>query len=225
MINLGPPHRVIGGNHAGVWRYGWLSGLQEHSIRIESRHGTHLVSARLSPIGAVDLFGTIAAEAANAIVDLRKLLGNAGRALIDAIRDAPDSPSRFDVLEQFLLSRKPDVDVPAFVRAAASSIEKNHGIVRVSSLHEELAVSRKHLSVMFKRFVGVTPKGYAKLHRFAWTIQRLQSSDSVDWSRLALEAGYSDQSHLVRDFRRIGGDAATSLLGRLTPDGIALWET
>ena len=224
MINLGPPHRVTGGSSEGVWRYGWLSGLHEHTIGIESRHGTHLVSARLSPIGAIDLLGPAVARTVNSIVDLRVFLGSAGETLVKSVRDAPSPAARFDVLEKFLCARRVLSTVPDFVRDAATRIEQLHGNVKVSSLHEDLGVSRKHLTVMFKRVIGVTPRAYAKLQRFAWTITRLQESKSIDWSRLAFEAGYSDQSHLVRDFRRIGGNAATAFLSRLTPDGIALWE-
>jgi AraC-like DNA-binding protein len=225
MINLGPPHRITDGKSAGMWRYGWLSGLHEGVIRIESRKGTHLVAARLSPIGAIDLLGRSVASAANSVVDLRKFFGRKdGSTLVESVREAPDPSARFAAVENFLRSQRHHEGVPEFVRAAAGFIEKTHGNLRVSSLHEELGVSRKHLTVTFKRVIGVTPRAYAKLHRFTWTITKLQSPESIDWSRLALESGYSDQSHLVRDFRRIGGDAAVKFLARLTPDGIALWE-
>lgn len=48
--------------------------------------------------------------------------------------------------------------------------------------------------------LGVSPKTYARIARFAWVLRRIQESENVDWSALALDAGYSDQSHLVRDF-------------------------
>jgi AraC-like DNA-binding protein len=203
MVNLGPPHRVVGGASAGVWRRGWLSGLQEHGIHVESRRGTHLISARLSPIGAVELLGL---------------------PLMDSVKAPRTAAGRFAALEHFLNTYRRNVTVPDFVRAAARAIETQHGEVRVSTLHTRLGVSRKHLVVTFKRFIGVSLRGYAKVQRFAWTIEQLRSPKTVDWTRLAHEAGYSDQSHLVRDFRRVGGRAATALLSRLTPDGIALWE-
>ena len=224
MVNLGPPHRVIGGTSAGVWRRGWLSGLQEGAIRVESRRGTHLLSARLSPLGAIELLGPVVAQHANTIVDLRTLLGTRARALLASVRSATTPEARFAALEQFLRSHRAAVAVPEFVGAAARAIEVQHGNVRVSTLHDASGVSRKHLAVTFKRFLGVSPKSFAKIHRFVWTLDQLRSSQAVDWSRLALDAGYADQSHLVRDFRRIGGKAATVFLERLAPDGISLWE-
>jgi len=51
----------------------------------------------------------------------------------------------------------------------------------------------------------------------ATTVTRLQQSTSVSWSVLASEAGYSDQSHLARDFRRVGAASPTEYLQRQAP--------
>lgn len=74
------------------------------------------------------------------------------------------------------------------------------------------------------RTVGVSPKGYAQIQRFVWTLARLRESDGVDWSRLAATAGYSDQAHLVRDFRRVAFASPTEFLRARTPDSTALLD-
>ena len=102
--------------------------------------------------------------------------------------------------------------------------EVSETAVRVAELHKELDVSRKHLAVSFTRFVGVSAKAYARLHRFVWTLEQLRNSTDVEWSRIAAEAGYSDQSHLVRDFRRVGATSPTDYLRRFAPDRDALLE-
>ena len=60
--------------------------------------------------------------------------------------------------------------------------------------------------------------------RLIATLERLRETmaTAVDWPQLASEAGYSDQSHLARDFRRIGAASPTEYLRRWTPDGTAL---
>src|SRR5437868_160243 len=70
MLNLGPPHRILSGAAAGMWRDAWFSGLQERALAIESLHGTHLVAARMHPVGAANLLGTRVAAAANRVIDL-----------------------------------------------------------------------------------------------------------------------------------------------------------
>jgi AraC-like DNA-binding protein len=227
MVNLGPAHRVFEGTGTGVWDSSWFSGLQERSIFIESLDGTHLVSIRLHPLGATQLFGFATPSAANSIVDLDTLIGADGARDLRATLIADDSPAtRFATLEKFVSARiAGGVAIPQFVRDAATRIERTHGCLRVAELHEELDVSRKHLAVSFTRYVGVSAKAYARIQRFMWTVDRLGASTDVEWSRIAAEAGYSDQSHLVRDFRRIGAASPTEYLRRFAPDRDALLET
>jgi AraC-like DNA-binding protein len=57
----------------------------------------------------------------------------------------------------------------------------------------------------FRRATGSTPKRYAELVRFHQLIDRMPVAAAAPWSELAVEAGYYDQSHVIRDFRRFTG--------------------
>jgi AraC-like DNA-binding protein len=226
MFNLGPVHRVFEGRGTGVWDRSWFSGLQERSIFIESLEGTHLVSARLHPLGAAGLLGFAAPLAANSIVDLETLIGPEAGELRERLLAADAPPTRFAILESYVRDRDASgVPVPSFVCEAAERIEQTHGSLRVVDMHEDLGVSRKHLAVSFARYVGIPAKAYARIQRFLWTVDRLRSATAVEWSRVAVEAGYSDQSHLVRDFQRVGAASPTEYLRRFAPDRDALLET
>ena len=225
MVNLGPVHRVFEGSGTGVWDRSWFSGLQERSIFIESLDGTHLVSIRMQPLGATELFGFGAPGAANSIIDLKMLIGTEANDLREILFAAESPAARFVILEKLLRDRQASrSSVPEFVREAAMRLQQTHGNLRVAELHEELDVSRKHLAVSFNRYVGVSAKAYARIQRFVWTVDRLRGSTEIEWSRIAAEAGYSDQSHLVRDFRRVGAASPTEYLRRFAPDGDALLE-
>ena len=208
-----------------MWERCWFSGFQERSIFIESLDGTHLVSSRLHPLAATELFGLRAAAAANSIIDLEMLVGSDARELREKLLSAGSPLARFTILESLLRQLRPlSIQVPDFVRGAVTRLDETHGNVRVGELHEDLNVSRKHLAVSFNRYVGLSAKAYARTQRFVWTVDRLKESEDVEWSRIAAEAGYSDQSHLVRDFRRVGAASPTEYLRRFTPDRDALLE-
>ena len=181
-----------------MWERAWFSGLHERAIVIESLDGTHLVSARLHPLGALRLFGPDAPRNVNAVVDLELLLGPAARELRALLLGAESTEERFAHLERFLVPRlSPGVVPSTVVRDAARLIEEAHGNLRIASLHGGLGGSRKQLWLRFARELGMSPKAYAQIQRFVWTLARLRESTSVEWPRLAVAAGYSDQSHLV----------------------------
>jgi AraC-like DNA-binding protein len=225
MVNLGPPHTTLTQAGTSVWEHAWFSGLHERAIVIESLQGTHLVSARLHPLGALRLFGPEIAGTVNAVTDLETLLGPPARELRAVLLAAGSVEERFGHLGRFLDARLSRGLVPSpIVCDAARRIEEAHGNLRIASLHADLGVSRKQLWFRFARELGMSPKAYAQLHRFVWTLARLRESTTVEWPRLAAAAGYSDQSHLVRDFRRVASASPTEFLRTRTPDSTALLD-
>lgn len=225
MFNLGPPHQMVTADGTSTWDRSWFSGLHDRSIVIESLQGTHLVSARLHPLGAFHLFGAGIPDRTNAVVDLEGMLGEPARALRDALMESAGPAQRFEHLERFLLGRLSSGSPPSpIVARVARRIEDAHGNLRVSEIHTELGVSRKQLWLRFGREMGTSPKAYAQLQRFVWTLARLRESEEVDWPRLAVMAGYSDQAHLVRDFRRVAFASPTEFLRTRTPDSTALLD-
>jgi AraC-like DNA-binding protein len=225
MINLGPPHQLLTDAGTSTWERAWFSGLHERAIAIESLQGTHLVSARLHPLGALRLFGLDVPRAVNTVVELETLLGPPAKQLRALLLGAESPAERFAQLESFLVEYLSPGQVPsAIVCEAARRIEEAHGNLRIASIHADLEVSRKQLWLRFGRELGLSPKAYAQLHRFVWTLARLRESTTVEWPRLAAAAGYSDQAHLVRDFRRAAFASPTEFLRTRTPDSTALLD-
>lgn len=107
------------------------------------------------------------------------------------------------------------------VVAAIELIERNQGHLTVASLATSLSVSRPTLYRAFSRWVGISPKEYLSVRRYATFTSTLQGQvpggDSA--AMLAAAAGYADQAHAAREFRRHTGMSATAFRDRL--DGIA----
>jgi AraC-like DNA-binding protein len=225
MVNLGPPHQLVTQAGTRVWERAWFSGLHERAIVIESHAGTHLVSARLHPLGALRLLGPAVAGLVNSVVDLAALLGPAADQLRSLLLAAVSPGQRFARLERFLEQLvSPSLVPSAIVCQGARMIEDAHGNLRIAEILDELGVSRKQLWFRFTRELGLSPKAYARLQRFVWTLARLRESTTVEWSRLAAAAGYADQAHLVRDFRRAAFASPTEFLRARTPDSTALLD-
>jgi len=67
--------------------------------------------------------------------------------------------------------------------------------------------------------VGLTPKTVARIVRFGRVAERLRLASGVRWSELALDTGYYDQSHLLRDFTDFAGTTPTTYRAQVLPDG------
>jgi transcriptional regulator GlxA family with amidase domain len=83
------------------------------------------------------------------------------------------------------------------------------GRTPIGDLAREVGWSHRHLIARFRQQVGLTPKTAARLVRFEALLARLRERPA-SWARLAAEAGYADQAHLVRDFRSFTGRTPTT---------------
>src|SRR3954471_10483280 len=120
MVNLGPPHTMMSPAGTSVWEHAWFSGLHERAIVIESLHGTHLVSARLYPLGALRLLGPAIAKLVNAVVDLEALLGSPARQLRALLLTTDSTEQRFAHLERFLERLLSAAAIPSAIVAEAA---------------------------------------------------------------------------------------------------------
>src|SRR4051794_31619444 len=132
MINLGPPHTLLTAEGSSVWDSSWFSGLHAEAIRIESLSGTHLVSARLHPLGALRVLGPMVPLSVNAVVDLTTVVGSPGAvALRQRLQCSQGPEERFGELECFLQSRLRLHPGPSpSVLTATRLIEEAHGNLR-----------------------------------------------------------------------------------------------
>ena len=70
----------------------------------------------------------------------------------------------------------------------------------IGELAAELGWSRKRIVARFRDEIGLPPKAVARLLRFE---HARELAGTMSWGELAFECGFSDQSHLIAEFRRI----------------------
>lgn len=95
-------------------------------------------------------------------------------------------------------------DVPRDMKAAVELIVARGGRVDISRLAASLGITRQHLARRFAAHVGVTPKTLSRVMRMRQAI-RMAAASRVNWAAVAADLGYSDQSHLVAEFRSLTG--------------------
>jgi AraC-like DNA-binding protein len=111
-----------------------------------------------------------------------------------------------NLTDRFLLDRLPPPE-PRLeqVTRIVGTIAATPGITRVEAVAERFGTSVRALQRMFSLFVGVSPKWVIKRYRLHEAIQRMDAGQVVPWSRLAIELGYFDQTHFIKDFKALIG--------------------
>ena len=87
----------------------------------------------------------------------------------------------------------------------AHALRRFRVVSDVGEVVRETGYSHRQFVLLFRRAVGMPPKRYCRVRRFKAALDRLAVNPRVAWANLALSAGFSDQAHLVREFRALSG--------------------
>jgi AraC-like DNA-binding protein len=143
-------------------------------------------------------------ELTDRVVRIEELWEWSARELAEQIVPLSES-GRLDRLESALLrqtararGQRSAVDIPGM----ADCIQRRGGQVSIASLATAAGISRQQLTRVFRERVGVSPKVYCRLARFHSALAYVRDGDAVDWARAACDAGYTDQSHMITEFRQ-----------------------
>jgi AraC-like DNA-binding protein len=190
----------------------FVNGPHDHFMTVAGICAPSYLELWLAPLGAYRILGLPIDTLPGEPVDLVDVLGTDGRRLGEQVRDLPSWQERFALVDEFLLERMDHGRLPSpEVGHAMSVLVQSRGRKAIGQLAADTGWSHKHLITQFKRQVGMTPKMAARLIRFE-TVRRRLARGSHGWARIAAEAGYSDQSHLVREFRQFSGLTPTAFV-------------
>ncbi len=110
------------------------------------------------------------------------------------------------VAENYLRRHKPLRDPTAErIGGIVEAIATDRSITSVDVLVKRTHITTRSLQRVFSRYIGVSPKWVISRHRLHEVVDRLAKGETVDWTRLALDLGYFDQAHFIRDFKAVIG--------------------
>ena len=102
------------------------------------------------------------------------------------------------------LSRLYDFDKQ--VIRAVELISDAKGKLVLADVASDVCLSQRHFERKFKSMVGVSPKMFSKIFRFKHAAQYLQNNPNIDLLTVAVECGYYDHTHLIKDFKSMSGN-------------------
>jgi AraC-like DNA-binding protein len=134
------------------------------------------------------------------------VFGADGDTVDRAVLAACTDRARIAIVEDFLRALEPQPDPQvARVGAMVASAAKDRSILKVDDLVERFGVNKRTLQRLFVKYVGVSPKWVIQRYRLHEAAEQLVAGGQVGHAELALQLGYSDQAHFVRDFKTIVG--------------------
>lgn len=199
-------------NHIEAPRVGLFGPLTHYRYDMEVRGSLKTFSARLQPAAAGGLFGVDPVALVDGFVPIELPPG-----LMEELQVAPDWAAMAEPINRWLLSLNAGKACADPVAREATRLRMLRGTVPIQELADAAGLSLRHFQRRFRQLTGLNPKHYARICRIGHAVHRKELEPEAPWTALAYEAGYSDQSHFIRDFKALTGTLPSEFLRGQTP--------
>lgn len=173
-------------------------------VPVTSRRVT--VGCRFRPGALAALYGIPASE----LTDRGLYLSEVGRRPFSP--DNATAEAVIEALERVLTPRFAAAPIdPRAIRFAQAAAQPR---VRIASLASELGCSERSLRRFADVHLGMAPKSAARIGRLQKVFAASLPQDDPQWTAIAIESGYADQAHLIRDTRELLGETPAQYWAR-----------
>lgn len=192
-----------------VFCYGQITDYRELQIIGSLK----LIIAVFRPFGMSKVLNTSAGELKNKIVDLESVLGNSVKTLDHFLYEKSSNLEMSESLNNFFsqLLKEFESRLYPMVMAATNWIMERNGLFKAEELIDFTGYNQRNIERAFHNLVGIAPKklgSIIRLHHFLGEIKGTGSK--YNFTSNVFDAGYFDQAHLIREFRKITGLTPTT---------------
>jgi AraC-like DNA-binding protein len=184
---------------------------------IDTDEQCNVVGACIAPAGLPALVSSRAEEFADTDVPLDAVWGDR---TIDRLRtrllEARTADARLDVLEEALRATWRERPVHPAVACALDAFARRPAVTTVGDAVAAAGVSARHLIDRFTAQIGLTPKRFCRVRRFQRALALAHRGVTQDWATIAADCGFSDQPHLIHEFRAFAGLPPSAYLDNRT---------
>lgn len=186
-------------------------GTMTKPLVVKSARKSDYVAVRFHPGGAQPLFGHSMRELSDHRVDLGSIWSpQVASEWTERLSETGSTATRVLIFDRLLAGRVGSIGPPEpRVREVIRRIGISRGSISAERLSRGVGLTRQHMTRLFDHHVGVGVKFFSRIIRLRLilnALERLAAREcNPDWAMIALDSGFFDQAHLVRDFRALTG--------------------
>jgi AraC-like DNA-binding protein len=192
------------GSSAALSAVGPMTRYLDHSVP----EGTRLFGVRFRPGRWRRALAVPGERIVDSIVPLEDLWGSRAGGLRERLAEAGSLEESARAVEAALST--PEGDEP--IDRAVAFLVQAGGCVSMDDLARDAGLSPRQFRRVCLDRTGLTPKFLARVLRFRHAAARVGRNEVA--SAVALDCGYYDQAHLIRDFREFAGRTPGALADR-----------
>ena len=166
--------------------------------------GLEMVSVRLHLDWCLPVLGIHPKEILDTSENFATLNAALAQRWVDEIGSVPDIDEAltfFTAQVHSLAQQKLNCYDPSYRHYITSMVRSGGTSQAIQTLASQLSVTSRHLRRSVNDIIGLSPKRYTRMLRLVDTLRLADQEKRPNWAQLANAMGYSDQAHMIREFK------------------------
>ncbi len=206
IFHYGDAYRI---NIHGNWETqakSLIAGQIKNHFHLQNSGASGIVGIKFKPAAIRHLFDLNMSDFTERVVPLAAVDNKFLRTLEERVFNTATYTNMIDAASGFLvdIARQTTVE-SSIIDGSLAMIFSHNGTVSVAEICNTLFVTERQLQRIFKKYVGLSPKLYARIIRFSYIFQLVQRQKK-SWLELSHLSGYFDQSHFIKNFKIFSGE-------------------
>jgi AraC-like DNA-binding protein len=215
ILNFGARFSQYDGELRSLQPRHFLVGQMTGPMLISPTGVVELLGIRFQPGGTVPFLRTPMHEFTDRVTEFESLAPPLHRSLLEASEDLSGMSERVAAVESLLLNYLSRCKQDSWLLPLAAKVVASGGLISVDYLANLSGISNRQLERRFLSEVGVGPKLLSRILRFQQVFRAVERCGG-GWAPVALECGYYDQAHLIRDFNQFAHQTPSMLFAEQT---------
>jgi len=174
------------------------------AAHLATRPGGQFMGIQLNSYGMCFLAATPMFEVQDALLPLEYFFSSSTLDRIVAkIKTATSREERFMEMEAILLEEIDFPEIDPRLSFGISLLMKDQNL-SMDRLSDALCLSNRGMQKFFKKYVGMSPAYFKRIKRFNKATEEMLKQTDASLTSMALNCGYYDQAHFIKDFKHFG---------------------
>jgi AraC-like DNA-binding protein len=223
IFNFGAPYfrEVLGSDGPAVVEHSHtnLDAQRVEPIRIHQRGLVRIAGVRFRLGGLAPFASGPLRPFTGCTPPPSEVLGPDALALEHALANSFDIDVQAERLDAFFVDHLVLASSYADFERILDQLVASQGGASIHELARDADMSSRHVDRLFARYLGIAPKMVARILRFQRALLALMRDPGHPLAEVAATAGYFDQAHFIRDFKRMSGGVPRGYRGYFPAQG------
>ncbi len=182
-----------------------LVGPQFSRVNVKVNSRLSAIRVDFLPGGMYRILGIPMNDLFDGGFDALDFFGAVLKAVTDQLQNTASLEEGKAIVERFLLARAAGLREILPVDHAMRVLLHHNGNMPMEKIASLSCLCIKQFERKCQERIGMNPKMYARVLRFSKAYRMHEALPKLSWTKIAYEAGYYDQMHMIRDFKVFAG--------------------